>query len=130
MVWALLAILGVPIWLVIGGLGGAIWSRQRFKSQPEVFPVKERSSGSDRWPRSRAYGRVVHDVLVINAGLALVRTEVRGIAAITGVDEAVPEGFVAVFHASFDDGTSVELALDAVGAARLRSAMTDDPSAL
>jgi len=34
---ALLALLGVPIWLLIGMVGAALWSRRRFAQGPGVF---------------------------------------------------------------------------------------------
>jgi hypothetical protein len=77
MIWALLAILGVPIWLVVGALGGAMISRRRFRSQDDVFALSRREHGESDWPRRLAYGRFVHNVLLTNSGLALVRTQVE-----------------------------------------------------
>jgi hypothetical protein len=57
MIWALLALLGVPIWLVLGGLCGALVSRRWFRAQPEVFALSFREHGDDGWPRTLAYGR-------------------------------------------------------------------------
>lgn len=76
MIWALLALLGVPVWLVVGVLSGALISRRRFRAQEDVFALSRRDHGEDDWPRRLAYGRYVHDVLLVNTGLALVRTEV------------------------------------------------------
>ena len=42
MLWATLALLGVPLWLVAGGLALMLWSRHRFKKQDGVFPTKMR----------------------------------------------------------------------------------------
>jgi hypothetical protein len=80
MIWALLAILGVPIWLVVGALSGALISRRRFRAQDDVFALSRREHGEDNWPRRLAYGRYVHDVLLTNSGLALVRTAVEPVA--------------------------------------------------
>ncbi len=90
MIWALLAILGVPIWLVVGALGGALWSRRRFRSQPGVFPAAVRARGDNSWPRAGSYGRLVRDVLVVNRGLALVRTEFYPIIDVRAFDGSVP----------------------------------------
>jgi hypothetical protein len=79
MVAILLALLGVPLWLVVGMVLGALYSRRRFKQAPGVFRCKLRLAagtvGSLRatWGRVPAYGRWVHDVLLVNQGLALVR---------------------------------------------------------
>jgi hypothetical protein len=77
MIWILLGGLGVPIWLIVGALGGAFWSRRKFQHSSGVFPCKVRiAAGSEdlgKWPRTTVYARWVHDVLLVHAGLALVR---------------------------------------------------------
>ena len=90
MIWALLAILGVPLWLVVGGLAGAFWSRREFRKQPGVFAAKLRlESGSfpgfgERWPRVSSYCLWVHHVLLVHKGLALMRTNPVPVAAADG----------------------------------------------
>ncbi len=80
MIWALLAFLGVPLWLVVGGLAGTLWSRREFRKQPGVFAAKLRlESGSfpgfgKRWPHVSSYCVWVHHVLLVHKGLALMRT--------------------------------------------------------
>lgn len=88
MIWALLAILGVPIWLIVGALGGTLWSRRRVRSQPGIFRIGVRDAGGDSWPRVAAYGRLVRDVLIVSRGAALVRTEVYPIVDARPVDHA------------------------------------------
>jgi hypothetical protein len=34
MIWVLLAALGVPIWLIVGGRFSALWNRRRFVERP------------------------------------------------------------------------------------------------
>ena len=91
MVWALLAILGVPLWLVVGGLAASLWSRKKFKETPGVFPAKVRlESGAfdgigDKWPRMPAYALWVHDVLLLHKGPALVRTLPLPVSASDGI---------------------------------------------
>jgi hypothetical protein len=86
MIWILLAALGVPIWLVVGALCGALWSRRTFRHAPGVFPCNVRitssTDGPQKWPRSTAYARWAHDVLLVHAGLALVRYRVLPIASV------------------------------------------------
>ena len=75
MLWALLAILGVPVWLVVGMLVGVILSRRSFHREQGVFALNVRPEGASKWPRQVVYGRRVRDVLVTNRGAALLRTE-------------------------------------------------------
>jgi hypothetical protein len=87
MIWALLAILGVPIWLVLGALGFALYNRHRFKNAPGTFRLKLRKeSGTyegigDKWPKPSSYALWVHDVLLVHKGLGLVPTTAIGMAA-------------------------------------------------
>ena len=79
MLWALLAILGVPIWLVVGGLVGVVLSRRNFRRKDGVFAFNVRPEGASKWPRQVVYGRQVRDVLVTNRGATLVRTEFHAV---------------------------------------------------
>ena len=92
---ALLAVLGIPIWLVVGVLI-AVWQiRRTLKQQPGVFEVLVRAEDSDKWPRELSYGRVVRDVLVLYRGVALLRVEVLALDAVSELDlgEAPKCGF-------------------------------------
>ena len=83
MIWALLAILGVPIWMVLGGLIGAIFNRRRVQRSEGVFAVRMRGVAEDegKWGR-KASARWVHDVLIVNTGIALAQTEASGVQQI------------------------------------------------
>lgn len=88
MIWILLAALGVPIWLVVGGLLSALWNRRRVRHTPDAFPCKLRTLSADdgygRWSRGTASGRWVHDVLLLHEGLALARTVTLPVRDIRG----------------------------------------------
>src|SRR5688572_20909322 len=98
MIWLLLAALGVPIWLVVGALGASLWSRKRFQQAPGVFTCGLRRIAGDAaahqpaWPRLPTYARWVHDVLIVHAGLALVRNAALPVASVEPMDasDAVP----------------------------------------
>ena len=124
MIWALLAILGVPIWLIVGVVTAAVVSRRRFKAQPGVFQLKLRPVDGEKWPRRVAYGRLVHDVLILNSGLALIRTTARGIRSVTDrpADETVP-GFdrPEIFELAFDDGSAALVAVDRSAASSIHA---------
>lgn len=122
MIWALLAMIGVPIWLIVGALAGALVSRRRFRAQPEVFALLMREHGEDGWPRRPSYGRYVHDVLLVNAGLALVRTRVWAVDRLDDLPLDEPIGKLAeprCWTATLDGGQQYDLAVAAADASRL-----------
>ena len=116
MIWATLAFLGVPIWLVLGALIGAMFSRHRFKNQPGVVPLLFRAADDDKWPRRLAYGRYVHNVLIVNHGLAQIRTSVHVVEQVDRLDL----GDITFKHLDdpiacairLDDGSDYELAIE------------------
>ncbi len=124
MVAIVLALLGVPVWLVVGMLLGGLYTRRRYRRAPGVFRCKIRmlsgSPGDDPspgWGRAPAYGRWVHDVLVVGRGLALVRFAALPVAAVTspptkgdptGVKGLGPAPVVVSLR--LDDGSVIELA--------------------
>jgi len=116
MIWALLAILGVPIWLIVGALI-AIWQiRRTIKRQPGVFEVSVRTAGADKWPRLPSCARVIRDVLVLNSGVALLRTEIHPVDAVSefDLDETPRKPADAVGRlVTFGDGTRREVAVAA-----------------
>ena len=65
MIWVLLAAVGVPLWIVVGFLTGALWSRRRFKRAPGAFAAKLcLTSGAvgglkQSWPRRPLVARCV-----------------------------------------------------------------------
>ena len=122
MIWALLAMIGVPIWLVLGALGGSIISRRRFKAQPEVFVLSFREHGHDGWPRRVSYGRYVHNVLLVNAGLALVRTAVHVVERLEPLELDGPVRKLddpRAWTLSLDNGDHYDIAVSSADAARI-----------
>ena len=128
MIWAILAILGVPLWLILGALGGTLWSRRRFRALPGVFPLATREPGKAKWPRMPAYGRVISDVIVVNRGVALQRTDVHRFLAVHDLELSTtsqPRGLEDPVGriVDLDDGTTIELAISARDANQF-----DDPA--
>jgi hypothetical protein len=123
MVAILLAVLGVPLWLVAGMVLGALYSRRRFKQAPGVFRCKLRlvagtaASLKTTWGRVPGYGRWVHDVLLVNQGLALVRVvPIPVVAVVAGPDKADPAEIKRlgpaprVLRMRVEGGSSIDLA--------------------
>lgn len=134
MLWALLAILGVPIWLLVGVLASVVLSRRNFQREDGVFAFNVRAAGASKWPRQVVYGRQVRDVLVTNRGAALVRTEFSAVDDVDGLELAQrpkkPADAVGRL-VTLADGRRVEVAVSAhdVGhvdaLARARTAIAD-----
>ena len=82
MIWALLALLGVPIWLIVGVLVSVWYSRRHFRAQDGVFVLSIRAHGDQRWPRTPAYGRCFPGIIVVNRGVALLRTSIHEIVQV------------------------------------------------
>jgi len=82
----LLALLGIPIWLLIGAVLGALFSRRNFKAQPDVLPMMHRAADDDDWPRGPGYGRYVNNVLIVNHGVAQIRTSVHVVEHVEPLD--------------------------------------------
>ena len=75
MIWALLALLGIPIWFIAAVLVVAFRNRSSVRSSPDVFEFVERKG--DGWARRPGYARMVSDVVIVHVGLALIRTDAR-----------------------------------------------------
>jgi hypothetical protein len=123
MVAILLALLGVPLWLVVGMVLGALYSRRRFKRTPGVFRCKLRlvagtvGALKTTWGRAPAYGRWVHDVLLINQGVALVRVLPVPVAGVVAGPEKADPAVIKrlgpaprVLRLRVDGGSTIELA--------------------
>lgn len=135
MLWALLAILGVPIWLVVGGLSLALWNRHKFKQQPGVFPLKLRvDSGSvhgfnEKWPPMSAYAVWVHDVLLVHKGLGLIRTVPLPVAAGEGEPDDVLhlEGQPYLLNFRLDDAAVIQMAVEGDVRSLAQGPFEEDP---
>lgn len=56
MVWAILALLGVPLWVCAAGLFVVVFNNHRLRTRPGNIPVRVKRPGTDRWTRARALG--------------------------------------------------------------------------
>lgn len=87
MIWAVLALLGIPVWFIGLVLLAVVRNRRQVRGTPGVFAFVARSG--DGWARRPGYARWVSDVLIIHRGPALVRTAARHVTA--AVDLGPPE---------------------------------------
>ena len=117
MIWALLALLGIPIWLILGALAAAFFSRRNFKAKPGVFPlrVREIEAGEPGKWSGKLHARWVHDVLLANKGLGLNLTAAYPVASTATADPPEPsecKGFgddLVGLTVQTDSGTTYEL---------------------
>jgi hypothetical protein len=122
MIWALLAMLGVPIWLIVGVLLSVWLSRKKFRAQDGVFALSIRPQGEKKWPRTVAYVRCFRGVIAINRGVALANTSIHEIDGVgeLKLDEPPRKPADAVGRVlTLKDGSSFEVAIGASDAARL-----------
>lgn len=128
----LLALVGVPLWVLVGGLAVALWSRSKVKKTPGIFRCTARMvSGSfpgiaEDWPRIPGYASWVHDVLLLHSGLTLGRTRPLPTMAVEHPAPAELDSDVAhlgdrpaVLAVRLDGGQVVALAAPSAEAARL-----------
>ena len=79
MLVAILSLLGVPLWLTLGWLAGALWHRREIKKLPGLFKCKVRLlKGTYRYvdeeySRIPLYGFWAHDILIVEKGMGLAR---------------------------------------------------------
>ena len=79
MLVALGYLLGIPLWILIGWLAGALWHRHEIKQLPGQFTTKVRMvSGSyrhvsDKFPLTKGRAIWAHDVLILEKGLLIPR---------------------------------------------------------
>jgi hypothetical protein len=53
-IWAILAILGVPLWVIVGGIAYMLLLNRRLRHRKADVPVRVRSASGKRWRRGHA----------------------------------------------------------------------------
>lgn len=80
MLVAIGALLGVPVWILLGWLAGGLWHRHETNQLPDLFKTKVRLvSGTYRhtgenYPRMAGRAVWAHDILILEKGLLIPRT--------------------------------------------------------
>ena len=92
MIWAALALLGIPIWFIALILIAAFKNRKTVRSNRDIFEFKTKKRNG--WARGKSYARWVSDVLIVHTGIALIRTAAAQVEAINilGPIEPLPKG--------------------------------------
>ena len=92
MIWALLALLGIPLWFIALALIAVFKNRSMVRKSQGVFEFKSRNDKG--WARSKSFGRWVSDVLIVHTGIALLRSAAAQVLRVhvVGAAEPVPKG--------------------------------------
>ena len=92
MIWALLALLGIPLWFIASVLIAAFMQRRSVLNTDGVFRYKERTAKG--WSRRKNTARWVSDVLIEHKGLALLRCDANQVSGIEvlGTPDSVVNG--------------------------------------
>jgi hypothetical protein len=119
MIWAILVLLGVPLWLCAGGIIYVVLTNRQLRKRPGDVPVRVKQPGSSRWKRGHAIW--ISDVLAWRGSPAAWNEELLQVASLEvrspNVEEAkklrrLGEAFTVGTLTSVDGG-SYELATDA-----------------
>jgi hypothetical protein len=68
MIWAILALVGVPLWLCAVAISVLVLRNRRLRKQPGSMPVRIRVAGKGRW--HPGHGFWVHDVFAFRGSPA------------------------------------------------------------
>jgi hypothetical protein len=116
MIWAILFALGVPLWLIVVGIGTMVFRNRSIRRRPGNIPVRLRRAGKKRWKRGHAVW--VHDVFAFRGSPAAWEEE---LSWISGVEQRTAtkqeqhqlrmvEDVVVATFTSADDGAVFEVA--------------------
>ena len=122
---AVLAVLGVPLWLVLGWLAARLWHRHVMKQVPGLFELKVRMiSGGYRgvdndFSRRSSHGLWAHEVLIIESGFMVSHVlHFLATESVQAVQTADPEQVAglgdspATVRVKLENGSVIEIAAD------------------
>jgi hypothetical protein len=116
MIWAILALLGVPLWLCALGITVLVFRTRAIKGRPGNVAVRVRRPGRSRWTRANAVW--VSDVFVWRASPATWAEDVRQVNAVSS-RTATPDEHaklrrlgddIAVVTLTYADGATLDVA--------------------
>jgi hypothetical protein len=109
MVWAILALLGVPLWLCAIGIGVLVFRNRALRKRPGNIPVRVLRPGKKRWTRGHAVW--VSDVFAWRASPA---SWTEGLAQVTdaSLHESIDPETMKKVHRLGDNPSVASLTLD------------------
>lgn len=141
MIWALLAVLGVPLWLVAGMLLAVLVTRRRITHGPGVFKARVKIGAGalpglkEKW--SAVHAVWVHDVLLLFKGLSRARVQPLPVAAIVQGPQPLAQSQVKglgeapqAMRLRLDSGAEVTVAVSAASEAAVLPAPVENRSIL
>lgn len=90
MIWALLALLGIPLWFIVLVLVAALGNRRAVTAGQGTF--RFRTWTGKGWSRRRGVARWVSDVLVEHKGIALIRSDAEHVTHLEVADASSDHG--------------------------------------
>jgi hypothetical protein len=115
MLWALLALLGIPIWFIAIALGVLVYRNRALHSRPDDIPCRLQNKPGGRW--SRGHALWIHDVFSFRASPASWNDYLGWVRQVSlrspNPDEArklrrFPDPIIAMLL--MDDGTTIAVA--------------------
>jgi len=82
-IWAILALLGVPLWFCALGIGVLVLRNRSLRNRSGDVPVRVRLAGKKRWVRG--HGTWVHDVFAFRGSPAAWKEHLLWVASTTVV---------------------------------------------
>jgi hypothetical protein len=81
MIWAILAFLGVPLWLCAAGISVLVFRNRKLRRRAGSVPARIRVGGKGRW--HPGHGLWVHDVFAFRAGPAAWKQSLVQVASVS-----------------------------------------------
>src|SRR4051794_40819641 len=83
MIWAILALLGVPLWFCAIGIGVLVFRNRGLRKREGDVPVRVRLAGKKHW--TRGHGTWVHDVFAFRGSPAAWQEHLLWVDSVTRV---------------------------------------------
>jgi len=112
MIWALLALLGIPLWFIGSSLTAVVLHRSSVRKDVRTFAFKgSKSDGS--WYRRTSFARWESDVFIEFQGPGLVRTDIAQVALVEVLPAETTDSAPVPVRVDFVDGRSETIGLTA-----------------
>jgi hypothetical protein len=116
MIWAILALVGVPLWLCAVAISVLVLRNRKLRKRPGSMPVRIRVAGKGRW--HPGHGFWVHDVFAFRGSPAAWKESLVQVGSVAAAQPAT-EGQKKGLHRLGDDPVVASFALVPEGSLQL-----------